>query len=496
MSVPNREPAGARRRDFASPARNSRRLCALILASRLAAPLPASADGELDPTFGGGDGLVTRQAAGPLAIGALAVSDSRIFVVGRYSPVGGSPHLHWWAADPAGAIDSVHGCEGSTDVVLGATGFATSRGDAALVDAAGRLVVGGRAARSATPTQDRALIARFDPSLPGCALDTSFGTDGWEMLDDESFCSTFDCAVLDLVELRPSTGSGLPEPRLVALVRAASGGLGASRLFLLALLDSGAPDPLFGTAGWVEIDHAELGSTLFPEADLAADGRGNLYVLVTHSDPAEALDLDVSLISWDSEGSLRQLTFGRATIAVAGFGADGFDSRAGRLAVAADSSLFATFTSPGYISPSQLFARRALDVQQSVTNFTGAADAVPIAWQTDRRLVATWDSTLAGPDGFNAWRIRFDATNWFSLDPDFGAAGVATYDLDLGGDDAESVRDLVVWNGRPVYAGEISMPAGPGAFLARTVNLHVFSDSFESGTPAVWSAATGFSSGP
>ena len=73
----------------------------------------------------------------------------------------------------------------------------------------------------------------------------------------------------------------------------------------------------------------------------------------------------------------------------------------------------------------------------------------------------------------------------------FGAGGVASFDVDLGGSNTEETGAVVIWNGRPLVAGTAETATGTAGFLLRTNNAFVFADGFEQGTAAYWSDSTG-----
>ena len=148
------------------------------IAASLAIPSAAlAAAGDLDPTFGGGDGVATTpigtvdQAFGMtidpsgrilVAGSAFAASTKKDFAVARY--------------DAGGSLDATFG--GGDGVVT--TNFATGSYDEALdvsVDAAGSVVVAGT---STTGTQSDVAVARY---LDDGSLDAAFDGDGKVVTD-------------------------------------------------------------------------------------------------------------------------------------------------------------------------------------------------------------------------------------------------------------------------------------------------------------------------
>jgi hypothetical protein len=462
----------------------------LFLALGLFSPARALPDGDLDPTFGNGDGLVTWEGFGPVILADLTATDDRLYAVGRYSFAGGGPHLHWWSVDPSGERDLDHFCEGESDEIFPVSLATSSRAEVGIVDSLGRLVVAGALAMVGTESQDRPLVARFDLGEDGCVLDETFTSNGWHLFDDESWCSAADCEVLGLVELTPATGAVLAS-RLVALVRASSGGLGASRLFLLRLTPAGNPDTAFGGDGWIEIGHPDFG-TLFDEAALAMDARGRIYVLITHADIDGPLDLDVSVLRYQPNGVVDGTFGSNGRIAVSDQSAnDAIDGHAKRLEVSPDGTILASYTETGAATPSRLLVRRDSDGAAEIQASTSATPFAA-AMQGNGRVVSGQDRDDLAQDNFRVQRRIYDASSWSASDSTFGNGAFAIYDVDLGGGDAETLEAVLLWHGRIVYGGSASAVGSTASFLVRAKNGYIFADGFESGNVVPWSAASGF----
>jgi len=267
-------------------------------------------------------------------------------------------------------------------------------------------------------------------------------------------------------------------------VRAVAGGFGASRLYLVRLTASGAYDPAFGVNGWREIAHAELGDTKFLTTGFAVDAHGRAHVLVTHSDPAELLDLDVTLLRYEADGDL-DTSFGTGGLWPVSDGgpADSVDATAHRVALAADGSIFATFLEPGTDYPCQLFGLRASDGLLVYRGST-ATEAAEIVVQGNGRLIWARDADPA--DGFVATRYRVDDDVWLLGD---GSPWVTVdFDVDQGGDDEEELVAVALWHGRPVFGGTASGPVGSTeSFVLRAENAFIFADGFASANAALWS---------
>lgn len=444
----------------------------------------AQADGSLDLDFAG-DGIARHFGLfDEYWLTALAADDDLLVAAGRRrsDPPGppSTPQLHaeWWSLDPSGTAAG-RACVGSSASTFPFSFADSSYLEAALIDSAGRLVVGGALAVIGTETQDRALVARFDLSQPGCVADTSFSASGWEIFDDEPPCDVADCIVVDLVEQTAATGA-VPNRRYVALVRAITGGLGASRFFLLGLTESGDPDPTFSSDGWTEITHATFGIALHDGTHLAMDPLGRLYVAVSYSDPDDALDLDVAVMRYLASGQRDHSFRGNGLITVSETGADPIDLRASDIAVQPDGLMLVPYGNGQH---------HWVWVGQSTTAttlFLGPLTNTQFAAQGDGRAILVGDADAFEPDSSRAMRLdtRPSSPTFLAPDPTWGTGAIATYDVDFTGDDApHEISAALLWNGRLVVGGSL----GAGAtFVLRAENAYIFADGFEGGTTAAW----------
>ncbi len=463
-----------------------RRVLAGWTAVLLTAACLAADDGDVDTSFGV-DGLVTYGAFGAVRLNDVTSSEALLIAVGGYNFASGDPHLHWWSVDDDGDRDLDHFCEGETHDLLPLSFGVSSEARVGVVDRQDRLLVGGWLSLLGSESQKRPIVARFDLGTTGCVLDTAFTSNGWELYDDESFCATASCEVLALAEVAEETGA-VASPRLVALVRAASGGLGASRLFLLRLTASGSPDGAFGSGGWVEVRHPHATDpVLFPEAALAVDPRGRLYVVFTHSDPQDTLDLDVSVMRY-SAGGVRDTSFGDAgLIEVTNNppGPDAWDSRAHEIEVTAESRLVVTLRAVG-ATEARSYSFVYDTSSGTILRLWNWGDSPPptAVAQGNGRLIEAGRNPFY--DHFYAARYLTSAPQ--TPDISFGGDGFAIYELDPPDWGPPTVVKVHLWHGRIVYGGTRAAPAFTESFLLRATNTHVFADGFEGGTVATWGA--------
>lgn len=125
-----------------------------------------SANGELDTTWGGGDGIVDDATKGQLWKG-VEDSSGRIYAVGR-SHNGTNWDMTIWRYTSAGVLDSTWGTGGELDFNLGSNEIARD----IKLDDCGNIVVFGYIENSGSGREDAA-IWRYTPQG---SLDTSFGS--------------------------------------------------------------------------------------------------------------------------------------------------------------------------------------------------------------------------------------------------------------------------------------------------------------------------------
>lgn len=222
------------------------------------------ADGDLDGTYGGGDGIARIDpgiGSGSL-FDAVATADGGVLLAGFQSSPG---RLLLARLDAAGGPDPDFDDDGIVQHDLVEDETEVAEAIALLPD--GRAVVGGRGqAEPNAPTGDDLLVARIE--VDG-ALDPSFGGgDGWTTLDLGSSRDAAYALALDgsgRIVLAGQTDLAQPSLADVALAR---------------LLPDGAPDPGFGDgASYVRIDLADgqdeglFGVTVQDDGRLVAAGR-------------------------------------------------------------------------------------------------------------------------------------------------------------------------------------------------------------------------------
>lgn len=152
--------------------RYPRTLGALAFAAVLSLVTPASADpGDLDPSFGGGDGMVTNDfGSSEQGGGVLVLPSGKIVQVGS-TAIGGASDMAIARYKPGGARDLTFGGDGRVT-----TDFFNGNDSATAVAryGNGKIIVAGTA-QNAAGTDFHFALTRY---LQTGALDTTFGGDG------------------------------------------------------------------------------------------------------------------------------------------------------------------------------------------------------------------------------------------------------------------------------------------------------------------------------
>jgi uncharacterized delta-60 repeat protein len=133
-------------------------------------------NGSLDSSFGTGGKVLTDFGGGEEAR-ALALDGAKIVAVGR-SNTNGSDDVALARYNANGSLDSTFGAGGKTvsDLFSGSTDYALS----AVVDASGRLIVGGSTAAAGDVNHSLFMLAGYNDSG---ALDSTFGVGGLSTTD-------------------------------------------------------------------------------------------------------------------------------------------------------------------------------------------------------------------------------------------------------------------------------------------------------------------------
>lgn len=206
-----------------------------------------NADGSLDPTFGAGTGkaIVPFDLGGgdDDTAGAVAIQPDGNIVVAGWSTTGTTGYdFAVVRLLPDGTRDTTFNSTGRVTVGFDFAGTnMIDQGDAVMVDAAGRIVVGG-VAEVTMGSLDFALIRL----LPNGQLDSNFNADGRATIAFDLGASDSDLSYQTILQ-----GDGK-----IVMVGAADAGTGSTNnndFAIARLLPDGSPDPGFGIGGKVVV---------------------------------------------------------------------------------------------------------------------------------------------------------------------------------------------------------------------------------------------------
>jgi hypothetical protein len=439
------------------PAAVPTRLALAFAALSLLPPAAVAApDGALDTTYSG-DGVYGAFGA-YVARAAATLPDQGTAVVGALS-IAPEPLVDWVKLSTTPTL---------TDCGAGIFSLASFEGRAVLVDRGGNLVVAGVATFSGAPSQEVALVSRFPAG--GCsAFDGTWSGAGWEALDDESFCDTEDCLVVDLAEAPTNA------PKLYALVESRVNFL-TSRFFVVAFQANGALDTAFGSNGYAEVAATGLGTLVPDRSHLTVTPSGSPLVFGTRWDPAVGLDADPFLLSFSLTGTPGPPNVIRDSDTVDDYAAD--------VVVGADGLL-----AYGGNVPAETYGWWVAQRPDGTTPSASVGDheLVALAPQGDGKLLVVLDALAADEVEVQRY-LTGPGSGPLALDTDFGAGGSVSFDsTDTGlGGTGEDCQALVLSTGRPLIVCNRHFSGGDGGFFLRLINRHVFADGFELGSRARW----------
>lgn len=380
-------------------------------------PRCVMAAGDLDPTFGGGDGVaaIDQFARQLIETGeAVAVqADGKILLAGSATDGFGRlfPDLLLVRLNADGSRDTSFGVEGQVTLDFGGDYYSREEAFAVAVQADGKIVVAGRAAVTNTdiePLDFDFALARFT-SAGG--LDTSFGTGGFVRTDLGS---------------RGDAARGLAlGPGGVIYAVGDSGGDAAVARYT----SSGALDASFDTDGKLVRDLG--GADSLRGAVVQSDGK-----LVAAGTTA----LDFAAVRFTTTGALDAM-FGTAGVALVDFGNTGEEARAvaldatGRVVLGggvragtANDFALTRLTTAGVLdSTFGTGGKVTFDVAINATS--GGQERIEgLALQADGKIIV--GGTAPGAFNRPQWAAaRVDANG--TLDGSFGTGGITRLGLDV-----------------------------------------------------------------
>lgn len=386
-----------------------------------------TAAGSPDPTFGGGDGIVTTTVGSTTSPGGLAVDSSdRIIIAGTTRNSEGEADFALLRYTPTGELDSAFG--GGDGITVTDVGSIGDRAGAVTLDGTGRIVVAGSTGNCCGEADDFA-TARYDSAG---SIDSTFGGgDGIALTDFPTDSGDFaNDIVLD------------DQGRAVA-VGTTSVGDGQPKLLVARYDTDGQLDTTFGGGDGIVLTDVPDAETERANA-VAIDSLGRI-VVAGASFTTATTSFDFTLARYDESGSLDP-TFGGDGIVTTTFQAFFTDDAAAAVAIDSQGRIVAGGNSEGSFALARYNQDGSLDTSfgggDGKTTGEVAGNASAMVLEPDDEIV------LAGSRNNDQVVARFDASG--SVDTGFGSGGVVT--TDLGGND--SGDDVVLdGSGRIVVSG-------------------------------------------
>ncbi|MFN8544808.1 MAG: hypothetical protein U0807_11495 [Candidatus Binatia bacterium] len=265
----------------------------LVAAGSTSAPSSAvglarfDAAGALDPGFGTAGVVTTTIGTAAFVAQLLLQPDGKLVAVGSTGPSDGDSDILLARYLPNGTLDATFGSGG---VVVTSLGLGTDLGNAAALQADGKIVVTGSSAPPGAPagtgSDSDLVVLRYDADG---ALDATFGIGGVVALD---FSGRADGGAAVIVQ---------PDGGIVVAGSSFDGPLffDGSVALLVRLDSTGTLDPTFAAGGTLEID---AGLVTFATA-LVQQPDGMLVVLLGSSPPAST-SVTWHLARYDTSGAL------------------------------------------------------------------------------------------------------------------------------------------------------------------------------------------------
>jgi uncharacterized delta-60 repeat protein len=354
-----------------------------------------AAPAVLDPSFGGGWGMVTTSFASSAAADAVVLQpDGKIVAVGGVGQPFTSRDFALARYEPDGTLDPTFGSGG---VVTAPAGIAR----AVALQPDGKIVAAGT-----TFTQVR--IARYHADG---SLDPSFGTGG-------------------VVTTQVGTGDSGANALLLQpdgkIVVAGEGSDGQNTEFMLVRYDAhGSLDPTFGSVG-VVMSQIGAGDSAIEGLALQADGK-----LIADGEGSDGSKTKLALVRYDAHGSLDP-TFGTGGVVTAPFLYDPSNASVGPVTLQADGKIVSARTDSGIWVVARYDTKGSLDptfgdrgVAILGAYYYGRASSM--ALQPDGKIVLAGSSSDGGTDTANLLELARWNSNGTLDGTTFSGSGFAFF---------------------------------------------------------------------
>lgn len=402
---------------------------ALMLSPHTRVTLQA-ADGDLDATFGGGDGIVTTDfgTTFDMAEEVAVQPDGKIVVAGTRFTSHGDFAVARYNAD--GSLDATFGVGGIAFTDLNAGSNDTAKAMALQAD--GKIVLAGQSITPVSPPAEDFAVVRYNSDG---SLDTTFGMGGIVITDfGASFFEGASSVALD------SAG------RIV--VAGGSFTFATHRDFAVARYNpDGSLDTTFDGDGRVMTPVSLTNIDVAADVAIQADDR----IVV-----AGFANSDFALARYNTDGSV-DLTFGGAGIGTVTTNFGGLFADATAVLIQPDGKLLAVGSTTSTTTTDFALARFSADGTLDpsfgtgglvTTDFTATDVLTDVALQGDGRIVVTGRTfDQVNGDDFALSRYEADGT----LDAAFGVAGLVRTDIATSSDEARGIA--IQADGKILVAG-------------------------------------------
>lgn len=427
-----------------------------------------AADGDLDPTFGGGTVSSVWPGRTSYAISLAALPDGALLVGLRLGDSATGADFGVLKLDATGLLDTTFGDGGRREVAFDLIEDGDDLLDEIAIDSLGRVYLFGNAADG--PVSAVPAVARLTASG---SLDPGFGFGGRAIYPlpsgAEGYAAGGIVDAADRAILYGTCVGGCVEP------------VDDNAVYALRLLANGAPDGDYGNAGFGFVDLGQDGlstrGAALSDAGLVlvagdwfgAESSVALARLDPNGEPDGSFGTDgVNVV--EQAGNFRPSALsihpagGRIVVALTGQSDD------------LGTNFLYAFNDDGELVPGGIVEIEIASLESLRIEDT--------AFQSDGRLTLAGSAeSLFGNVGFFFARLEADG----DLDPTYSGNGWGLAQFDLESDAADTGTTSALTGGRLVVAGPLFGAGGPIATgVARTESALVFSDGFERGTATAW----------
>jgi uncharacterized delta-60 repeat protein len=463
-----------------SPHHSRVALAAALLASLAGAraPLHAETPGQLDPAFGGGDGIYVFEPSATAThanvLDVAAAPDGKLFLAGSVL-AGGYDNLACRIVASAGEIvcHVVPFDFGGTD---------NDSANAIAVGSDNKPVVAGTADGPAADPDSRAVFVRFST---GFSFDSTFDGDG--KVDDIDFPFPFGATAVAVLPNGKVAWAGYIDQ--------------TSRHMLVGrLLQNGSLDTTFDGDGYRVVIFDAGGDFADEARDIAVQDDGKLVVVgYANTGAPNSSSGDFAIARLNTNGSLDTSFSGDGKVLVSFEDVDGPPDHATNVAVDRFGRIVVAGITAGKVDVARLLPDGALDpsfgggdgkVSFSILSINDVRSEPDLLLLPGDSILIAGDFDPGGADLEDSFVAVLERDG--DLDPTFGGGdGKVTYGtLPQMSDPAPSFGGAALVAGKVVVGGDGGFAESDLAFALRIWMSGLFRDDFETGDALEWSAAS------